>query len=143
MPASTSSKTSRRRRSASSTRAPPPRADSLQDGVELARLLRHAGCDAQRIQERLATGDHLLARSPELPAYLRRLGDADELALLIRLFLLGVPVPRERFDDLVGAELRHRLTRDGLLVDDGGAVAGPARIVPHDELLIASDHAAA
>ena len=33
-------------------------------------------------------------RSPELPSYLRRLGDADKLAVLLRLFLLGVPVPR-------------------------------------------------
>ncbi len=33
--------------------------------------------------------------SPELPSYLRRLGDADELAVLLRLFLLGVPVARD------------------------------------------------
>jgi methylase of polypeptide subunit release factors len=143
MPASISSSTSRRRRRASSTRAAPPRADFLQDGIELARLVRDVGYDAERIQERLATGDHLLARSPELPAYLRRLGDADELALLIRLFLLGVSVARERFDELVDAELRARLAQVGLLVEDGDAVRGVARIVPHDELLIASDHGAA
>src|SRR5215208_2950088 len=142
MPASTSSTTSRPRRRASSTRAAPPRADSLQDGVELARLLRDAGYDAERIQQRLATGDHLLARAPELPAYLRRLGDADELALLIRLFLLGVPVARERFDELVNTQLCDGLDRAGLLAE-GEAVRGAARIVPHDELLIASDHAAA
>ena len=58
-----------------------------------------AGYESLRIQERLATGDQLLARSPELPSYLRRLGDADELAVLLRLFLLGVPVARTRFDD--------------------------------------------
>jgi methylase of polypeptide subunit release factors len=143
MPASTSSTTSRHRRRASPTRAAPPRADSLQDGDELARLLRDTGYDAERIQERLATGDHLLARSPELPAYLRRLGEGDELALLIRLFLLGVPVARERFDELVNTQLRERLARAGLLVDEREAVRGAARIVPHDELLIASDHAAA
>jgi methylase of polypeptide subunit release factors len=63
--------------------------------------------------------------------------------LLIRLFLLGVPVARERLDDLVGAELRGRLAQSGLLVDEGDAVRGAARIVPHDELLIASDHSSA
>src|SRR4051812_7653219 len=141
MPASTSSTTSRRRRRVSPTRAAPPRADSLQDGVELARLLRDVGYDAERIQERLATGDQLLARSPELPAYLRRLGDADELALLLRLFLLGVTVVRERFDERVGDRLRDRLADACLLVDEAGEVHGAARIVPHDELLIASDHA--
>jgi hypothetical protein len=74
-------------------RPDPPRAESPQAAVELARLLRDAGYESHRIQERLATGDQLLARSPELPSYLRRLGDADELAVLLRLFLLGVPSP--------------------------------------------------
>jgi Methyltransferase small domain len=104
-------------------------------------MLRAAGYDATRIQERLATGDELLARSPELPSYLRRLGDADELALLLRLFLLGVPVARTRFDRLVGPRLRAGLAAVGLLVDDDDIVHGAARLVPHDELLVASDHA--
>jgi Methyltransferase small domain len=123
-------------------RPDPPRAD-LHHGVELARQLRAAGYDAQHIQERLATGDELLARSPELPAYLRRLGEADELAALVRLFLLGVPVARERVDELVEEQLRERLAEAALLIADGETVRGAARIVPHDELLITSDHGAA
>ena len=35
---------------------------------------------------------------------------------LLRLFVLGVPVARARFDELVGAELRERLAGAGLLV---------------------------
>jgi SAM-dependent methyltransferase len=124
-------------------RPDPPRAESSQAAVELARLLRGAGYDSARIQERLATGEELLARSPELPSYLRRLGEADELALLLRLFLLGVPVTRTRLDELVGGQLRARLAGAGLLVDEGDIVHAAARIVPHDELLIASDHAGA
>ncbi len=123
-------------------RPDPPRAGS-QAAVELARLLREAGYESLQIQERLATGDELLARSPELPSYLRRLGDADELAVLLRLLLLGVPVTRRRVDAHVGDELRERLEGAGLLVHDGDAVHGAARLVPHDELLIASDHAGA
>ena len=124
-------------------RPEPPRAESPDAAVELARLLRAAGYESERIQERLATGDQLLARSPELPSYLRRLGDADELAVLVRLLLLGVPVARARVADLVGAELRTRLAEARLLIEDGEAIHGAARIVPHDELLIASDHAGA
>ena len=124
-------------------RPDPPRAESPQAAVELARLLRDAGYEPHRIQERLATGDQLLARSPELPSYLRRLGDADELAVLLRLFLLGVPVARARVDELVGTQLRARLAGAGLLVQDAEVVHGAARLVPHDELLIASDHAGA
>jgi len=122
-------------------RPDPPRAESPQSAVELARLLLAAGYEPHRIQQRLATGDELLARSPELPSYLRRLGDADELAVLLRLFVLGVPVTRARLDELVGAELRARLAGAGLLVQDAEVVHGAARLVPHDELLIASDHA--
>ena len=119
-------------------RPDPPRAT---DAVGLATSLRKAGYDAEWIQDRLATGDQLLASSPELPSYLRRLGDADELAVLLRLFLLGVPVRRERFEELVRLELRSRLADAGLLVAHGDLFHGAARIVPHDELLIASDHA--
>jgi hypothetical protein len=63
--------------------------------------------------------------------------------VLLRLFLLGVPVLRARFDELVGTQLCARLAGAGLLVQDGEVVHGAARIVPHDELLIASDHAGA
>jgi methylase of polypeptide subunit release factors len=124
-----------------SRRPEPPHADSLHTAVELARLLRVGGYETHPIQQRLATDDELLARSPELPSYLRRLGDADELAVLIRLFLLGVPVSRGRFEELVGAQLRARLAAAGLLLEEGDEVYGAARLVPHDELLIASDHA--
>ena len=61
--------------------------------------------------------------------------------MLLRLFLLGVPVARVRFDALVGAELRARSRGAGLLLEDGELVHGAARLVPHDELVIASDHA--
>ena len=123
------------------TRPRPPHAQSIGAAAELARLLRAAGYDAPQIQQRLATGDQLLARTPELPAYLRRLGDSDGLAVLLRLFLLGVPVRRRRLEELVGTRLREQLGAAGLLVDDGADVHGAARLVPHDELLIASDHA--
>jgi methyltransferase family protein len=125
------------------TRPEPPRVESVEDGVELAASLRRAGYETARIQERLGTGDQLLARSPELPSYLRRLGDADALALLLRLFLLGVPVRRASLEMHVDIELRARLTAARLLVEDGEAVHGAARLVPHDELLVTSDHAAA
>ena len=115
--------------------------ESPEAADELARLLHAAGYVAGQIQERLATGDQLLARSPELPSYLRRVGDADGLALLLRLFVLGVPVERARFEELVGPELRTRLWGSHLLVDDGDVVHATTRIGPHDELLIASDHA--
>jgi len=123
-------------------RPKPPRAESAEAAAELAPLLRAAGYETQSIQERLATGEQLLARSPELPLYLRRLGDSDALAVLVRLFLLCVPVPRNRLEAHLEPRLLERLGGAGLLLPDGEAVHGAARIVPHDELLITSDHAA-
>jgi methylase of polypeptide subunit release factors len=64
------------------------------------------------------------------------------LAVLLRPFLLGVPVAAESLGRLVGANLYRALDRARLLVPDGDLVHGAARIVPHDELLIASDHSA-
>src|SRR5215212_6319096 len=112
-------------------RPDPPRAESAEAAVELARLLRAAGYESETIQARLATTDELLARSAELPAYLRRLGDADEVAVLLRLLLLGVPVERTRLERLVGAQLQERLRGTGLLVADGALVHAAARTVPH------------
>ena len=118
-------------------------AESARAALDLARLLREAGYTSPRIQERLGTGDELLARSPELPSYLRRLGDADELAVLLRLLLLGVPVDRARVEGHLGGALREGLESTRFVVHDSDVVHGAARLVPHDELLIASDHAAA
>ena len=52
-----------------------------------------------------------------------------------------MPVTPARLDELVGNELRAHLHRAGLLVEDSEVVHATARLVPHDELLIASDHA--
>ena len=60
--------------------------------------------------------------------------------MLLRLFLLGVPVARARVREVLPVQLQARLTGAGLLVEDAEVVHGAARLVPHDELLIASDH---
>ena len=46
--------------------------------------------------------------------------------MLLRLFLLGVPVERARFDELVGAQLQASLAEAGLLVHDADVVHGAA-----------------
>src|SRR4029453_6014401 len=89
------------------------------------------------------TGADAPAPPPGVRSYVRRLGDGDELALLLRLFLLGVPVARARLDELVGTELTARLAAARLLLEDRGEVHGTARPVPPHELLLASDHAGA
>jgi Methyltransferase small domain len=65
------------------------------------------------------------------------------LAVLLRLFLLGVPVARARVAGVLSTHLQARLTGADLLVEEAEVFHGAARLVPHDELLIASDHAGA
>src|SRR5687768_15816219 len=122
------------------TRAEPPRLDSRETATGVRRIFDEAGYDAARIQDRLGTSDRALAEGPDRPVYLRRLGDADPLAVLLRLFLLDTAVEPERGESLLGRDARELLARVGLLTtDDDGLLDGTVRIVPHEHLLIASD----
>lgn len=122
------------------TRAEPPRLDSRETATAVRRIFDEAGYDAARIQDRLGTSDRALAEGPDRPVYLRRLGDADPLAVLLRLFLLDTAVEPERAERLLGRDARELLARVGLhTTDDDGLLDGTVRIVPHEHLLIASD----
>ena len=119
-------------------RLAPPRAD-LATGAALRRLFDEAGYTADRIQERLGTGDRALAEGPERPVHLRRLGDADALAVLVRVLMLDTVVPRAVAADRLSEEGLSLLERTGLVMSDGDEVDGTVRVVPHEHLLVASD----
>jgi methylase of polypeptide subunit release factors len=122
------------------TRAAPPQAGDPGAAAALRRVFDDAGYDADRIQERLGTSDRSLAEGPDRPVYLRRLGDADALAALIRIFLLDTPVARAALGDVLGEDAYALLERSGLLArDEHDRLDGTVRIVPHEHLLIASD----
>ncbi|HWL32130.1 MAG TPA: methyltransferase [Gaiellaceae bacterium] len=122
------------------TRAAPPQLDGRETARAVRRVFDEAGYGADRIQERLGTSDRALAEGPDRPVYLRRLGDADALAVLLRVFLLDTPVEPETADRLLGRDARELLERVGLLTtDDDGLLDGTVRVVPHEHLLIASD----
>ena len=64
--------------------------------------------------------------------YRRRLAaEPDRLSLLIGLLLLGDDVPADDVADI--------LVEAGLAERRGGSLRGLVRVVPHDDLLIASD----
>ena len=68
----------------------------------------------------------------DLEVYRRRLAaEPDRLSLLIALFMLGDAVPK--------GDLAELLVESGLAEERDGGLYGLARLVPHDELLIASD----
>lgn len=110
--------------------------------ARLAGFLRDAGFTAPRVKELLKSEGGLFARPREIPVQLRRLEQAPEpLATLVALFVLDVTLDAADTDrrlQPVGSGLFLEL---GLLEQDGGDVRNAARIIPHDQLLIASDRA--
>ncbi len=71
--------------------------------------------------------------------YLTREGRA--LDTLVRLFLLGVAVPRRAAAGALGEDLLEACGRWGLLERCGEAVAGLVRLLPYKGLLLATDQA--
>ena len=110
------------------------------DGVaRLRTFLGGHGFDGAGVRALLGTGDELLSTPFDAPLHRRKLAERPgPLATLVELFVLGVPVPRPRAEehfDPFGVEAAAEL---GLL-ELGEHVRANVRLVPHDELLIASD----
>ena len=85
---------------------------------------------------------HALRRSgafvPERAARRALAADASPVAVLIRLFIVGDAVPHAEAEGTLGDGLDALAALD-LLRADGDLVTATAEIVPHDELVIASD----
>ncbi len=120
--------------------APIPHAPDRVSAAALRTALHELGYEAPQIQARLGSGDELLMRTSDIPVHVRRLGEEDALALLLRLFLLGLPTPLATVKRVVAPELLELLGRCRLLGRADGELRATARLVPHDELLIASDY---
>jgi Methyltransferase small domain len=121
-------------------RAEPPHFEDRETAAAVRRVFDDAGYTAERIQERLGTDASSLAQTPDRPVYLRRVGEDDALAVLLRMLLLDVPVARELTARRIGAEELALLERVGVVVADGSDhVDGAVRVVPHEHILIASD----
>ena len=121
-------------------RPDPPRTESRSAAVELARLLRTAGYASRPIQERLERPTSSLRPHPS--SRLTSDGSVTETSWRCSTAL---PARSARPTCAPRAarrpELRARLAGAGLLLEDRDDVFGTARLVPHDELLVASDHA--
>jgi methylase of polypeptide subunit release factors len=121
--------------------APAPGGDRAHIG-RLAGFLRNAEFTAAGVREALQSEGDLLAKPHEIPVHLRRLERiSDPLATLVALFVLDVTLDEadaERRLEPLGLGPFHEL---GLLESDGAEIRSAVRIIPHDQLLIASDRA--
>ena len=111
---------------------PPPVPPAAGTAARLRYALASAGYTGAGIARRLHTSGEPLFTHVDLEVYRRRLAaEPDRLSLLIALLLLG--------DDVPSDELGELLVESGLAEERNGALRGLVRVVPHDDLLIASD----
>jgi methylase of polypeptide subunit release factors len=94
---------------------------------------------AEKIGEALGTEGEVLSRAADIPVQLRRLEHSGAFGALVRLFILDLDVPEDQLAAAVAPLTTEDLTRLRVVERHDGAVRPLVRIVPHDELLIASD----
>ena len=103
----------------------------------LRRGLDAAGYTAAAIRDRLgASADE--AGADDVPLLLRRLG-TDAESTTIRLLFLQLPVTVDDLTRVLGDEAPDDLVALGLASKEDGLLRPRARLVPHRELLLASD----
>jgi len=110
-------------------------------GIQLLReTLGSAHYDTEHMRPMLrADGDSLTPRPADIPIIVRLLPKGERLASLMRLFLLGLAVPRsEALEALVPLSV-ERASRLGVIRRTAAGVESTVRILPAGDLLIACD----
>lgn len=124
--------------------APPPTADGpidldRRETIDgLRTVLPAIGYTGDAIRGLLGD-DAYQTRQRDVPVHLRRLRSGTRLDIAIRLFFLGVPVPRHEVDHALAPIGADDLCRLGAAVDGGTTVQAAVRLVPHADLLLAGD----
>ena len=107
--------------------------------AELGDALRDAGLTGENLRRALGVGGELRARKGDIAVHERRLAGVEPLGPIVRLFVLERPVPVAEATRALAPVGLERLQEMGLVESDGTDVTPLVRIVPHDEILIASD----
>jgi methylase of polypeptide subunit release factors len=123
--------------------AAPPALDDPGLVAELHDVLAAAGFTGEGVRAALGTGGDLLSRSVDIPLHERRLEGVEPLGTLIRLLVLDQTVSAEAARRAFAPLELEPIERLGIVATGAGEVRPLVRIVPHDELLIASDRRSA
>lgn len=107
--------------------------------AELGETLRAAGFTGQGVRAALGASGDRVSASVDIPLHMRRLDEQGPLGTLVRLLVLDATAPVEAARAAFAPLPLERLEALGVLARDGGEARPLIRIVPHDELLIASD----
>jgi methylase of polypeptide subunit release factors len=120
-------------------RSEPPEADDRGAVAELGDALRAAGLTGEGVRHALGAGSELLGQPADITLHMRRLAGTGPLGTLVRLFVLELPVAAAEAGDAVAPLSLEHIRRLGVATQNGDQVVSLVRIVPHDEILIASD----
>src|ERR1700741_234478 len=102
-------------------------------------VLDRAPFTGAAIRAALGPEEEILSRSRDIPVHLRRLRDRGAFGALVQLFVLNVPVTIAAAREALMPLTLEALERMLVLHVDGDLVRPRVRLVPHDELIIASD----
>jgi methylase of polypeptide subunit release factors len=102
-------------------------------------VLDRAPFSAEAIREALGTGDEVFSRHRDIPVHERRLRSRGSFGTLIRIFVLNLPVPEADAREALAPLPLEAAERMGVVRRADGTVRPLARLVPHDDLVIASD----
>ena len=107
--------------------------------AELRAVLLAAGFTGEGVRDALGTGVGVLSGWVDIPLHVRRLAATGPLGTLIRLLVLDEPVASSDAAGAFAPLPLERVEQIGIVARDGAEAHPLVRIVPHDELLIASD----
>jgi methylase of polypeptide subunit release factors len=108
---------------------------------ELGKLrgqLAGAGYTTEEIEERLGVG-RIASAPAEVAVHLRRLAPGEQFSELVKLFVFGLPLSTAEAEAAFDRPSLDRLQRSGWLETEDQAVRATLKLVPHGDLLIASD----
>jgi Methyltransferase small domain len=106
---------------------------------ELRAVLASAGFEGEAVRSALGVDSHVLARPADLPVQRRRLAGIEPLGTITTLFVLDTPVASADASRAFAPLRVEDLEALGLVESGGGLVRARVRLVPHDDVLIASD----
>lgn len=116
-----------------------PRSDDTAGIAALRDALDRAPFTAEAIRAALGTEEDILSRSRDIPVHLRRLRNKGGFGALVQLFVLNVATPAAFIRDALAPLTLDAAARMGLLRVEGDAARPLLRLVPHDDLIVASD----
>ena len=116
-----------------------PRSDDAKTILALRDVLDRAPFTGEAIRAALGTEEDILSRSRDIPVHIRRLRSRGAFGALVQLFVLNVAVATDLAESALAPVTLDAAERMGLLRRDGNVVQPLMRLVPHDELIIASD----